>query len=145
MTHNSTTPPKTAPVDTDLADQAHPGHGVPSQDPEGGAQFPLKPEEAEREAKSVLVGGGMVAGAASGAAIGVAVGGPVGVVVGGAVGAVVGALGAAGAGAMLKPDDASSVSTVPTDAARLRAEDSAGGRQPTARVDEMSAASRREK
>ncbi len=94
MNQSSTTPPNVAPADEDLVEQAHPGHGVPSQDPASTAQFPLEPEEAEREANSVLMGGGMVAGAATGAAVGVAVAGPVGVVVGGTVGAVVGALGA---------------------------------------------------
>ncbi len=88
----------TAPIDEDLAEQAHRGHGVPSQDPDPAAQFPLQPEEAEREAKSVMVGGGFVAGAATGAAIGVLAAGPVGVVVGTTLGAVAGALGGAIAG-----------------------------------------------
>ena len=83
-----------APVDEDLVQQAHPGHGVPSQNPASAAQFLLGPEEAEREANSVLMGGGMVAGAATGAAVGVVLAGPVGVVVGGTLGAVVGAVGA---------------------------------------------------
>ena len=90
-------PPNTAPVDEDLAAQARPGHGIPSQDPNPAAQMPLQPEEAEREAKSVLMGGGVVAGAATGATIGVVVAGPVGVLVGGALGAVAGALGGAAA------------------------------------------------
>ena len=34
------------PVDPDLADQAVPGHGVPSQDPDPAAQVGLDPEEA---------------------------------------------------------------------------------------------------
>ena len=72
-----TTPPGNAtPVDEDLAEQARPGHGIPSQDPNPAAQFALEPEEAEREAKSVLVGGGVVAGAVAGAAIGVLLAGP---------------------------------------------------------------------
>jgi hypothetical protein len=87
------------PVDEDLAEQAHHGHGVPSQDPDPAAQFPLKPEEATREVNSVLVGGGVMAGAATGAAIGVVAAGPVGVVVGATLGAVVGALGGSVAGA----------------------------------------------
>ncbi len=115
MNPSSTTPPSTAPVDEDLVEQARRDHGVPSQDPTSAAQFPLPPEEAEREAKSVAMGGGMVAGAATGAAIGVAVGGPVGVVVGGTLGSVVGALGAAAAGQMLSPDDSKGAS--PTSAA----------------------------
>jgi hypothetical protein len=89
------------PVDEDLAEQARPGYGVPSQDPSPGAQVPLEPEEAERESRSVFVGGGLMAGAAAGAAIGTAVAGPVGVVVGGTVGAVAGALGGAAAGSVV--------------------------------------------
>ncbi|MDO8534148.1 MAG: hypothetical protein Q7S17_05325, partial [Xanthobacteraceae bacterium] len=86
-------PSNTAPADEDLAEQANPGHGIPSQDPNAAAQTALEPLEAEREANSVLTGGGMVAGAATGATIGVMVAGPVGVVVGAALGAVAGALG----------------------------------------------------
>ena len=89
------------PVDADLADQARPGHGIPSQDPDAAAQVLLEPEDAQREVQSVqsvLVAGGLVAGAATGAAIGVAVAGPVGVVVGASVGAVAGALGSAAVG-----------------------------------------------
>ena len=89
----ATPPSNTAPADEDLAEQARPGHGIPSQDPDPAAQIPLEPKEVDREAKSVLVGGGLVAGAATGAAIGVVVAGPVGVVVGATVGAVAGALG----------------------------------------------------
>lgn len=33
-------------VDPDLAEQAHEGHGIPSQDPDTSAQFPLRSEEA---------------------------------------------------------------------------------------------------
>jgi phage tail tape-measure protein len=80
-----------------------PGHGVPSQDPEAAAQLFLSPEDADREARSTLVGGGVVAGLAAGAAIGVAVAGPVGVVVGATLGAVVGAVGGEAAGATEKP------------------------------------------
>jgi|GEM_PF-301894 len=141
MNPPSTTPSNAVPVDKDLVEQAHPGHGVPSQDPASAAQFPLKPEEAEREAKSVLVGGGVMAGAATGAAIGVAVGGPVGVVVGGTLGAVVGALGAAAAGTLVTPDAASSTDTVPADTLRVHTEASAGGGQPTAQVAKVIAAS----
>jgi outer membrane lipoprotein SlyB len=75
-------------VDGDLAEQALPGHGIPSQDPDSGAQVALSQQESLREVNSVLTGGGMVAGAATGAAIGIALGGPVGVMVGAAVGAV---------------------------------------------------------
>ena len=119
MNQPSITPPNTSPVDGDLVEQAHPGRGVPSQDPASVAQFPLEPEEAEREANSVFVGGGTVAGIATGAAVGVVVAGPVGAVVGGTAGAVVGALGAAAAGTMLNPDPAGSNDKAPTDPARL--------------------------
>jgi len=87
----------THPVDPDLAQQAVPGHGVPSQDPDSAAQVALAPEEAERESKSALIGGGVVAGIATGVAVGVAVAGPVGVLVGGTIGAVAGAIGAGAA------------------------------------------------
>jgi non-heme chloroperoxidase len=97
-----TTPPiKAASADQDMAKQARPGHGIPSQDPSTAAQVAIAPLEAEREAKSVLTGGGMVAGAASGAAIGVLVGGPVGVVVGATLGAVAGAAAGALGGAVV--------------------------------------------
>ena len=33
----------TAPLDEDLSEQAHRGHGVPSQDPDPAAQFGLDP------------------------------------------------------------------------------------------------------
>lgn len=127
-----TTPPSnTAPVDEDLAEQANPGHGIPSQDPNAAAQTPLEPYEAEREANSVLMGGGMVAGAATGAAIGVAVAGPVGVLVGATLGAVAGALGGgAAAEATASPGDSSSVDTAPADTVRLHIDDSGGGGRP---------------
>ena len=103
----STTPSTaaTAPVDEDLAEQARPGYGIPSQDPRTGAQSALEPEDAEREAHSALMGGGMMAGAAAGAAVGVAVAGPVGVVVGSTLGGIAGALGGAAAGTMVSPEE----------------------------------------
>jgi hypothetical protein len=107
MNASANRPLPTASQDKDLAEQARPGHGVPSQDPNPAAQSPLQPEEAEREAKSVLAGGGAVGGAAIGATIGVAVGGPVGVVVGGTLGAVAGALGGVAAGSVMSPDSRS--------------------------------------
>jgi len=107
MNPSATPLPHTAPADEDLAEQARPGFGIPSQDPRPEAQMPMEPEEAEREEKSVLAAGGLVAGAATGAAIGVAVAGPVGVVVGTAVGAVAGAVGGAAAGTMVEPEDSS--------------------------------------
>jgi pimeloyl-ACP methyl ester carboxylesterase len=118
---------KTEPVDTDLAEQANPGHGIPSQDPNSGAQTALEPREAEREAKSALMGGGAVAGAATGAAIGVAVAGPVGVVVGATLGAVAGALGAAATGSLT---ESSSADPLAADTVRLHIEDSGGAGRP---------------
>jgi hypothetical protein len=58
-------------LDKDLAEQARPGHGIASQDPNPVAQIALEPKEAEREARSVMTGGGMVGGVAIGAFIGV--------------------------------------------------------------------------
>ena len=100
-------PLNTKTADQDIADQARPDQGVPSQDPDSAAQFALEPEEAEREAKSAMVGGGVVAGAASGAAIGAVIAGPVGIVVGGTLGTVVGALGAVAAGNVVSPKESS--------------------------------------
>ena len=97
--------PQTAPADEDLVAQSRTGHGVPSQDPDPAAQTVLDPQEAQREARSTLVGGGVVAGLAAGAAIGVAVAGPVGVVVGATLGAVAGAVGGEAAGAATKSAD----------------------------------------
>lgn len=107
----------TAPHDEDLAEQARPDHGVPSQDPNPAAQVPLEPDEAEREAKSALTGGGVVGGAAIGAAIGALVGGPMGVVAGGALGAVAGALGGVAAGTLMSPDNSKSADPVLEDGA----------------------------
>ena len=120
----------TSPVDKDLAEQARPGHGVPSQDPDPEAQIPLTVQEAEREGKSVLMGGGMVAGAATGAAIGVAVAGPVGVLIGASLGAGAGALGGAVAGAIATPDDSSGADAAQADSVRLHIDDSGGSGRP---------------
>jgi pimeloyl-ACP methyl ester carboxylesterase len=129
--HPLTTPPyNNVPVDEDLAEQANPGHGIPSQDPNTAAQTLLEPHEAEREANSVLMGGGVVAGAATGAAIGVAVAGPVGVLVGATLGAVAGALGGAAAGAAASTEDSNSVDTAPADSVHLHIDDSGGGGRP---------------
>ena len=49
------------PGDEDLAEQARPGHGIPSQDPDPGAQQPLSADEAQREGNSVLMGGAILA------------------------------------------------------------------------------------
>ena len=123
-------PLRADPADKDLSEQAHLGHGVPSQDPDSAAQTALAPAEAEREAKSVMMGGGVVGGAALGAAIGVAVAGPVGVVVGGTLGAVVGALGGSAAGAMSNADDSASAATAPAGPVQLHIEDSGGSGRP---------------
>jgi predicted lipid-binding transport protein (Tim44 family) len=120
MKASTTVPSRTAAHDEDLAEQALPGHGVPSQDPDPAAQVPLTPREAEREANSVLTGGGMVGGAAIGATIGVVVGGPVGVVVGGTLGAVAGALGGAAAGTAMNPVDSNRADPVPKGRAPAR-------------------------
>jgi pimeloyl-ACP methyl ester carboxylesterase len=114
-------------VDEDLAEQAKPGHGVPSQDPNTEAQTPLDPEDAEREVKSVLIGGGALAGAATGAAVGIAVAGPVGVLVGASVGAVAGAAGGAAAGVAASSAD---LDTLPAGSVRLHIEDSGGDGRP---------------
>ncbi len=86
--------------DPDLAEQAKPGHGVPSQDPDPTAQFPIGRDRAMEEQKTAFAGAGVVAGAVAGAAVGTAVAGPVGVLVGASVGAVAGALGGAAAGSL---------------------------------------------
>lgn len=97
-------PENVKPADPDLAEQAVPGHGVPSQDPSSAAQVALSPQEADRESKSVLIGGGLVAGSAAGAAVGAVVAGPVGVFVGGTIGAIAGAIGGGSAGALINPE-----------------------------------------
>lgn len=116
MNSSATPPTGVKPVDPDLAEQAVPGHGVPSQDPNPAAQVALDPEEAERESKSVLIGGGVVAGTAAGAAVGAAVAGPVGVLVGGTLGAVAGAIGGAGAGELVNPESTTRADDAPKDA-----------------------------
>ena len=119
--------PTSAPTgDADLAEQAQPGHGVPSQDPDAAAQSPLEPHDVEREANSVLTGGGVVIGMATGAAVGVALAGPVGVVVGATLGAVAGALGGAAASEAVQTDNAREPETRPADAIRLHIDDSGG-------------------
>ncbi len=130
------TPPSSiTPIDEDLAEQAKPGHGIPSQDPDAAAQTQLEPHEAEREAKSVLIGGSVMAGVATGAAVGIAVAGPVGVLVGATVGAVAGALGGVAAGNTASTDDLDSASTSPSvtttaGSVRLHIDDSGGSGRP---------------
>ena len=115
MNSSATEPAGVQPADLDLAEQARPGHGVPSQDPDLAAQVAFEPGEAERESKSALVGGGLVAGSAAGAAVGAAIAGPVGVFVGGTLGAVAGALGGAGAGSLVTPESSPVTDTALTD------------------------------
>jgi len=116
MNSSTTQPTGAKPVDPDLAEQAVPGHGVPSQDPNPAAQVVLDPEDAERESKSALVGGGLVAGSAAGAAVGAAVAGPVGVLVGGTLGAVAGAIGGGAAGELVNSESTTSADDAPKDA-----------------------------
>ena len=130
MNPPATPPSNTAPADEDLAEQARPGHGIPSQDPTPAAQVALLPEEAKREGKSVLMGGGVLAGAATGATIGVVVAGPAGVLVGGALGAVAGALGGAAAGSMVNPEVSSRADPASAETVRLHIKDSGGGGRP---------------
>ena len=103
MNPSTILPADVKPADQDVAEQAVAGHGVPSQDPESGAQVGLSPEEAERESKSALIGGGVVAGLITGSAIGAAVAGPVGILVGGTVGAIAGVVGSNAAGELVNP------------------------------------------
>jgi len=116
MNSSTIQPTGVKPVDSDLAEQAVPGHGVPSQDPNPAAQVALNPEEAERESTSALIGGGVVAGLAAGAAVGAAVAGPVGVLVGGTVGAVAGAIGSSAAGKLVNSENKISADNGPKDA-----------------------------
>ena len=118
MNSSTGSPSPSVPRDPDLIEQARPGHGVPSQDPDPAAQYAIDPVDAEREARSVLAGGGAAGGVAVGAAIGAAVGGPVGVVVGGSLGAIAGALGGIAAGAVMKPGDSHSADPLLEEGAR---------------------------
>lgn len=119
----TTAPSNTQPVDEDLVEQANPGHGIPSQDPDPAAQTALEPQDAERELGSALTGGGAVVGTAAGAAIGIVIAGPVGALVGASLGAIGGALGGSAAGAAASPDDAD---TALAGAVHLHIEDSGG-------------------
>lgn len=122
-----TTPsPPSKETDEDLAEQAHPGHGIPSQDPDLAAQFALTPSETERETESALVGGAMAAGAGAGAGLGALVGGPVGVVVGASVGALAGALGGAAAASTVNMETATHVVSDSDEDVRLHIDDSGG-------------------
>ena len=79
--------------DPDLTEQAKAGHGVPSQDPDPRAQYPIEHERATAEQKTVFMGAGVMVGAVAGAIVGTAVAGPVGIVGGATAGAIAGALG----------------------------------------------------
>ena len=127
MTPSNAPKSDTAPADEDLAAQANPGHGIPSQDPDSAAQVMLQPDEAKREAKSALVGGGAVAGATAGVAIGFAVAGPVGVVAGAVLGATAGVLGGAAAGAATNTDDADAADTASKKIVQSPADAGGGG------------------
>lgn len=129
---NPLTPPlpNTVPADEDMVEQAIPGHGIPSQDLNTAAQTVLEPDESERETNSVLMGGGMVAGAATGAAIGVAVAGPVGVLVGATLGAVAGTLGGAAAGTAAGPEASTTADMESASSVGLHIEDSGGNGRP---------------
>jgi non-heme chloroperoxidase len=130
MNRSATPSSNTALADEDLAEQARPGYGIPSQDPRPAAQIPLEPEEAERQAKSVLMGGGVTAGAATGAAVGTVVAGPLGAVIGGTLGAVAGALGGAAAGTLVNSEASSSADAAAAHSVRLHIDDSGGGGRP---------------
>ncbi len=126
MNTSTTLPCVTRAVDQDMAKQSRPGHGIPSQDPDPAAQTLLKPREAEREAQSVLMGAGAVAGMAAGAAVGLGVGGPTGVLVGATLGAAAGALGGFTAGSLGGPSMSSTANTVDTNTVRLHIDDGGG-------------------
>lgn len=79
------------PVDPDLAEQAVPGHGVPSQDPGPATQYQMSEKESARESRSTLVTGCMIFGIIVGAGLCAAVAGLMGVFIGGAAGGVIGA------------------------------------------------------
>lgn len=113
MTSPIPLPTDVKPVDPDIAEQAVPGHGIPSQDPTPAAQVGLSSAEAKRESKSALIGGGLVAGIAAGAAVGAAVAGPVGILAGGTVGAVAGVIGSNAVGESAEPDSASRIAKNP--------------------------------
>lgn len=130
MNSSNATQSSPVPVDEDLAEQALPGHGIPSQDPDPAAQTALEPQDVAREAHTVLMGGGAIVGAATGASVGIMVAGPVGVLVGGTLGAVAGALGAAAAGSAGNLGEASAVDITPGRSVHLHIDDGGGGGRP---------------
>jgi non-heme chloroperoxidase len=130
---SDTLPSNTVP-DEDLAEQARPGHGIPSQDPDAAAQMLLESDEAQREANTALAGGAMLAGVAAGAAIGVMVAGPLGIMAGAALGGLSGALGGAAVGTKMHPGESSNADTAPSVAVRLHIEDSGSSGRPVVLV-----------
>ena len=131
MSSPTTLPTDVKPVDQDIAKQAVPGYGVPSQDPESGAQVGLSPEEAERESKSALIGGGMVAGLVTGSAVGAVVAGPVGILVGGTVGAIAGVVGSNAAGKLVNPESSTSADDRTKNVDDLKSNGATDNRQET--------------
>ncbi|MGB4117634.1 MAG: hypothetical protein WBK51_13930 [Polaromonas sp.] len=113
MNSPTTLPTDVTPVDPVVAKQSVPGFGVPSQNPESGAQVGLSREEAERESKSALIGGGMVAGLVTGSAVGAVVAEPVGILVGGTVGAIAGVVGSNAAGELVNTNISATASSKP--------------------------------
>lgn len=111
------------PQNPDLVEQIFSGPGVPSQDSDPAAQLALSPNKAEREAKSVYVGGGAVAGLVAGAAAGAAIGGPIGVLVGGTAGTIAGLLSGEAAGRATGPDPGTRLDRLPTEAEMRSADD----------------------
>lgn len=75
-----------------VPDLAKPGHGVPSQDPDPAAQYPIAWDHAAQERKSVFAGAGGIAGAAMGVLASIALAGPAAIVFGCMFGAFAGAL-----------------------------------------------------
>lgn len=130
MTSKNPSPSRTT-HDEDLAKQARTGHGIPSQDPRLSAQFALSTEETRRETDSVLMGSGLVVGAATGAGVGAMVTGPVGILIGASLGAVTGVLGGVAAtSAYAVLETALSTQSVPDEEMRLHIEDSGGEGPP---------------
>lgn len=119
-------PPQTPENDDDLAAQARPGHGIPSQDPDKAAQFALTPQESARETASVLTGSVMAAVTATGATLGGLVAGPVGLLVGAGIGAVAGALGGTAATLIAEESSSAPTTSAPDRLLHLHIEDTGG-------------------
>lgn len=91
VSHPTAASPLSAP-DHDLQQMAQRGHGVPSQDLNPQAQYPLSELERQREWRSSFYGGGLLAGVALGATVGMWLAGPLGVLLGCVGGALGGTL-----------------------------------------------------